>query len=206
MPPRPLDAVTYAPGVTDADLRLLGPVAGRRILVLGARDPGPAARFSAEGAHVLLVEPDPTRRRAAEAAIDGAAVEWHETDYAELAFVRADTVDLAFSTGALDEVADLPRVLRQVHRVLRPGATLLLAYDHPLAGYTTDRTLARPWGDETPTRVEREGAEVTVHLRGIGTVLVALVRAGFRVDALVEPRPEGLVPAAIVWRARKEGA
>jgi len=206
MPSRSLDPVPYAPGVTDADLHLLGPVDGRRVLVLGARDPEPAVRFSADGAHVVLIEPSLDRRRAAEIATDAAKVEWRDTDYAELAFIRADTIDLAFSVGVIDEVGDLPRLLRQIHRVLRPGGTFLLAYDHPLARAVSDSTLNRPWSNPNPVTLDRDGVPTTVYPRGAADVFTALVRAGFRVDALAEPVVDGLVPAAIVWRARKEGA
>lgn len=206
MPHRSLDPVPYAPGVTDADLHLLGPVDGRRVLVLGARDPQPALRFSGDGAHVVLIEPSLERRRAAEPATDAAKVEWRDTDYAELAFIRADTIDLAFSVGVLDEVDDLPRLLRQIHRVLRPGGTFLLAYDHPLARAVTDGTHNRPWSNPNPVTLEREGAPTQVFPRGISDVFTALIRAGFRVDAIAEPVVGQLVPAAIVWRARKEGA
>ena len=204
---RPLDAVPYAAGATDAQLRFLGPVDGKRVLVLGARDATAAAVFDREGAHVLVVEPDRTRIQRAQAATDGAGIEWHEVDHAELAFTRADTIDLAFTAGVLDEIEDFPRVLRQVHRVLRPHGTFLLAYEHPLARVLDGAQLARAWNDTKPVDADREGAAVTLFPRTPSDVFVALIRAGFRVDALGEPVRAGeQVPAAIVFRARKEGA
>jgi hypothetical protein len=50
---------------------------------------------------------------------------------------------------------------------------------------------------------------VLVHARGVGDVFTELGRAGFRVDTILEPRPDSpgaRVPSTIVWRARKEGA
>lgn len=205
MTARPLDAVPYAEGITDADLRLLGPVDGRRVLVLGARDVTAAERFSAEGAHVMLVEPDALRRSRAEAQASAAPIEWHDADFAELAFIRADTVDLAFSAGALDEVGDLPRVLRQVHRVLRAGGTLIMAFDHPATSTIVDGRVVRTWGDPSATKTSRDGAEVEIHPHSIASVFVHLVRSGFRVDALAEPCGPDVLPRAIVFRARKEG-
>ncbi len=57
--------------------------------------------------------------------------------------------------------------------------------------------------------MERDGESVQVHARTIGDVFTELGRAGFRVDTILEPRPESAgakVPETIVWRARKEGA
>ena len=60
-------------------------------------------------------------------------VEWHLGDAADLAFLRADSIDLAFATGLLGEVDDVDRLLRQVQRVLRPGAPFVFSFDHPVA-------------------------------------------------------------------------
>src|SRR5204862_283944 len=60
-------------------------------------------------------------------------VEWHEGDAADLAFLRADSIDLAFATGLLGEVDDVDRLLRQVQRVLRPGPPFVFSFDHPIA-------------------------------------------------------------------------
>ena len=60
-----------------------------------------------------------------------------------------------------------------------------------------------------PIDVERDGESVRVYTRGIGEVFTELGRAGFRVDTVLEPRPDtpgARVPQTIVWRARKEGA
>lgn len=204
---RPLDAVPYASRVTDERLRLLGPVNGKRVLVLGVRDQRAAVVFAQEGAHVLVIEPDDDRRRAAESGAAGAGIEWHAVDYAELAFIRADTIDLTFSAGVVDEIEDFARVLRQVHRVLRPHGTFLFAYQHPFALCVEGGAVVRGWGDTTPIERSREGRDVRLWPRPPSEVFVALARAGFRVDALGEPTGDGeRVPEVIVWRARKEGA
>ena len=51
-------------------------------------------------------------------------VELHDSDLADIAFVRADSIDLTFSSYAFDTVDDLNRVFRQVHRVLRQDCPL----------------------------------------------------------------------------------
>ena len=55
------------------------------------------------------------------------------SDAADLAFLRADSIDVALAAGLLGEVEDIDRLFRQVHRVLRPGAPFVFSYEHPIA-------------------------------------------------------------------------
>lgn len=210
-------AIRYGPGIPAEDqLRLCGTVDGRRVLQLGAGDGEAAAAFARQGAHVIVVEPtadaiDVARRRA---EADGVGVELRHGDPAELAFVRADSVDLVFSAGALGEVADLPRVFRQVHRVLRPDGPIVAGLPHPAWGLVADHddpapVVRRSWFD----RSGPEGSTVTHHT--VADVVTGLLRSGFRVDALLEPEPvagapmpaaAALLPATLVVRGRKVGS
>ena len=52
---------------------------------------------------------------------------------AYLAFLRADSMDLAFSAFAIAEVDDIARVFRQVQRVLKPNAPFVFSFEHPMA-------------------------------------------------------------------------
>jgi SAM-dependent methyltransferase len=150
-------------------------------------------------------------------------VEWHRCDAADLAFLRADSIDLALAAGVVGEVEDLDRLLRQVHRVLRPGAPFVFSYDHPMA-LAVGREGAAPgslplgslevrrsYFDPQPVETEYEGERIRVWPRPIGDVFSSLHRAGYRVEQLLEPEPLASsdpgpdVPRLIVWRARKEG-
>jgi SAM-dependent methyltransferase len=176
--------------VTDEELRLLGNVTGRRVLQLGCADPTAAIAVAAQGAHVIAVvdgldELDGARRAAERAEQH---VELHHGDLADLAFIRADTVDAAFSEGALRAVEDLDRVFRQVHRVLRTDAPLVLVLPHP-AGDLID---GRSYFDRAGNR------------RTIGDLFASLSRAHFAVDTLLEPDDSPL-PRTLVLRGRKLG-
>src|SRR6478735_2617833 len=104
----------------DAVVRLLGPVKGKRVLELGCGTGDTAVRFAREGATVIGVDSSADRIAAARAAAEVAEVrlELRAGDLADLAFLRADSIDMAYSQGALAPVADLDRLFRQVHRVL----------------------------------------------------------------------------------------
>jgi SAM-dependent methyltransferase len=228
--PADVDAVTnvvsYAPGgPTEADLRLLGDVDGKRVLDIGTGGGANAVALARQGAHVIAIDRSDAQLAAARklATATEVRVEWHECDAADLAFLRADSIDLALAAGVAGEVEDLDRLLRQVHRVLRPGAPFVFSYDHPMAlavGREGSAPGALPLGtlevrrsyfDPQPVETEYEGERIRVWPRTIADVFSSLHRAGYRVEQLLEPEPLASsdpgpdVPRLIVWRARKEG-
>lgn len=104
------------------------PLAGRDVLEVGCGRGGGAAYLAAAMRPRRYVGLDVN---AAEVAFDRA---YHRAE--NLAFVRGDAHALPFPDGSFDAVlnveschhyADLPRFFAEVHRVLRPGGTLLLA-------------------------------------------------------------------------------
>lgn len=202
---------------------LVGDLTGRRALVLGA-----AAEVvvwaAGAGASVIAVDPDPAHVDAARGALDHEEVraDVRVGDLADLAFLRADSVDVALSVRGLSGLGDLDRLFRQVQRVLRPGAPFAFALPHPASLVVVTEhepsgalplsapAIGRSYFDETPVGGANDAE--TVHPHTLGSVFVELIRAGWRVDALVEPEPprtargRPLVPELVVWRARKEGS
>src|SRR5204863_5852091 len=91
---------------------------------------------------VVAVDPDGGRLDAARAKADDGdvKVELHCVDFAELAFVRADTIDAAIAVQSLASVDDLDRIFRQVHRVLRSQGPLVLSLPPPAAGLAEGRS------------------------------------------------------------------
>jgi SAM-dependent methyltransferase len=217
----PTDVVWYGPdGPTDDDLRILGDAAGKRVLDLGCGAGQASIVLARKGATVIAVDSSDAMLEQARHLADRAKarVEWHHGDVAELAFLRAESIDLAVSVYALDEVDDLGRVLRQVHRVLKNRAPFVFSYEHPLAlcvgreppnsPSTPLHPVVRiPYFSEDPVRAERDGELIKLHVRTVSDVFQQVTRSGFRVEVLAEPRlgPDPLVPRTIIWRARKEG-
>src|SRR5205807_6455173 len=104
-----------------------------------------ASAFSKHGAHAIAVDRSAAQLSLARKLADSAEVrvEWHEGDAADLAFLRADSIDVAFAACVLGEVEDIDRLFRQVHRVLRPGAPFVFSIEHPMA-LTVGREGAAP--------------------------------------------------------------
>jgi SAM-dependent methyltransferase len=204
--------MTYsANGPSERELRLVGAVAGKRVLDLGCGTGLAAIAFAKQGAVVIAVDGSRDRlaQARARAEADEVKVEFREGDLADLAFLRADSIDVVFSADAVGEVDDVARVFRQVQRVLRPNAAFVFTYEHPTARCLgPDGAVARSYFDPGPVIEERGGATVELFTRPLGEVFTELGRAGLRADTLLEPRPEApgaRVPGTVVWRARKEG-
>jgi SAM-dependent methyltransferase len=210
----------------DAVSRLLGSVKGKRLLELGCGRGDAAIRFTQEGATVIGVDSSAEHIADARAAAETAEVrlELRAGDLADLAFLRADSIDLAFSDGALAEVAELGRLFRQVHRVLRHGAPFVFSLPHPVALGTEveappdgalplGRTyVSRSYFDTSPVEFGPDGESRLLTRHTLSDVFTGLTRTGFRVDQLLEPEPpraqggRALLPDTVVWRARKEGS
>jgi SAM-dependent methyltransferase len=201
------DTLAYGPGgPTERELRLLGDVKGKRVLELGCGTGAAAVTLAHQGAVVIGIDGSDerladARERAEEAEV---RVDWHRGDLADLAFLRADSVDVVVSIHALSEVDDAARLFRQVERVLRPNAPFVFSYEHPVSLCVgADGTVEHSPFDRGPIAVEGR----LLFVRSLSEVFADLHRAGLRADVLLEPRAaQAKVPTTVIWRARKEGA
>jgi SAM-dependent methyltransferase len=208
------DAVSYGPGIPDERaLRLLGPVSGKRVLLLGSRAPHPFVPLCEEGALVVVAEPVLEHVQAARVARDRADVriEMRQGDLADLAFLKADSIDVVLSVGALAEVDDLARVFRQVHRVMNAGAAFVIALPHPVQALVgaASGTIVRSAFDRTPIETMVDGVLSVNRNHTTSELFTTLSRSKLRVDTLLEPQPDdpqATLPPTLLLRARKEGS
>jgi ubiquinone/menaquinone biosynthesis C-methylase UbiE len=222
----PHDVVSYGPDIADErSFKLLGNVEGKRVLDLGCGGGQNAVALAKLGARVITVDPSPERLERVRIVCDReeVKVELHEGDLADLAFVRADTIDLVLSVYSMATVDELDRVFRQVHRVLRPECPLVFAVPHPAfcmldPAAPDPLKLTRTYWDATPRPWETGQTSGYDHPRTISDLFTSLARASFRIDTMIEPEPApdsvhspywsttmAWVPATLVVRARKEG-
>jgi SAM-dependent methyltransferase len=217
-------AHAYRPGTADeATLRLLGPVDGKRVLELGCGAGDAAIALARRGAKVIALDESAEQLAAARDAADreGVRLELHQAPLAELAFVTADSVDAVHSAYALGVVEDVARVFRQVHRVLRPERPLVISHPHPAFALVDpgadEPRIQRSWWDSSPVGWATAPDGSPGRARTITELFTALTRANFRVDQLLEPKPDRaasgeqwvdamtLLPPTLIIRARKEG-
>lgn len=222
----PHDVVSYGPDIpNERTYKLLGNLEGKRVLELGCGGGQAAIAMAKQGAKVITVDPSPERLDRVRMVADReeVKVESREGDLADLAFVRADTIDAVVSIYALATVDDPDRVFRQVHRVLRPEMPLVLSMPHPAFAMLDPAArdplrLARTYWDMAPRPWETDQTTGFDHPRTLSDIFTGLGRANFRVDTILEPEPSAdavhspywsttmaWVPATLIIRARKEG-
>jgi SAM-dependent methyltransferase len=182
----------------DSELRLCGDLTGKRAIELGVGPTSNAVAIAAAGARAIAVDPAAEAIARVRAAAETAevTVQCHHGELADLGFATSASIDLVVAAHTLDEVDDLPRLLRQVHRVLRPGAGFVIAVRHPVAQMfeANDPIPRRHYGAEGLTFAD---------------LYMSLERSDFHCDAIHELDDRRLrdpiSPAVLVLRARKLG-
>ena len=220
----PTDVVTYGFDIPREDsLKLLGHVEGKRILDLGCGAGTNAIALARAGAKVIAVDASADQIAEARAAAERAEikVEVHHAPLAELAFIRADTIDAVVSAYGLTTVADVDRVFRQVDRVLKPECHFVLSLPHPAFAVIDpadpERRVRRSYWDAAPIAGATIDQPADVP-RTISALFSGLGRANFRVDSVLEPEPTTsgprsagwsdamrYLPSTLIIRARKQG-
>lgn len=181
----------------ERDARLLGEVAGTRILEVGCGS-APCARWlTGRGATVIGLDLSTGMLRHARAMAERTGIEVPLIQAGAEALPFADeSFDLACSAfGAVPFVADSAAVMREVARVLRPGGRWVFATNHPMRWAFSDDagpgglTVQQSYFDRTPY-VEVDGtgrATYVEHHRTIGDRVREIVAAGLVLADLVEP-------------------
>ena len=214
------DRFVWGPeGLDEAEAGLLGPVDGLKgltVLEVGAGAAQCARWLAAQGARPVALDLSFEQLRharqvdakaVASAAAAGAPAAAAATSAAaeRITLVQADATALPFRDGSFDLacsaygaipfVADPVRVMREVHRVLRPGARWVFSVTHPVRWAFPDEpgpeglSVAASYFDRTPyVEQDESGRAVYVeHHRTLGDRVRDLVAGGFRLVDLVEP-------------------
>ena len=190
-------------GLHEGDVELLGEVAGRRILEIGCGS-APCARWLAgQGADVVGLDLSRAMLRRGAAAMDrgGPRVPLVQAGAESLPFADESFDKACSAFGAVPFVADSAKLMREVHRVLRPGGLWVFSVNHPMRWIFPDDpgqgglTATIPYFDRTPyVEVDGSGTPTYVeHHRTIGDRVREIVAAGLVLDDIVEPQwPEHL--------------
>jgi len=123
----------------------------------------------------------------------------------DLGWLRPESLDGAYAVLVLEHLANLPHMLAETHRVVRPGGALVVVANHPAFTATgagpvvdlNDGEVLWRWGpylDAAPTPTNVGGRTVIFYHRPIGRWLGAAAAAGWTLEAMEE---RGLSEAAI---------
>ncbi|MFI1150698.1 MULTISPECIES: class I SAM-dependent methyltransferase [Streptomyces] len=195
------DRFVWGPeGLDEADAALLGPadsLKDKDVLEIGAGAAQCSRWLAARGARPVAL--DLSHRQLQHALRIGGSdvpmVRLVEADAGRLPF-RDGSFDLACSAyGAVPFVADPVNVMREVHRVLRPGGRWVFSVTHPIRWAFPDEpgpeglSIAASYFDRTPyVEQDEQGRAVYVeHHRTLGDRVRDVVAGGFRLVDLVEP-------------------
>ncbi|MFE3261538.1 class I SAM-dependent methyltransferase [Nocardia sp. NPDC059091] len=184
-------------GLHEGDWHLLGDIAGKRILEIGCGS-APCSRWLAShGAHPVGLDISRAMldRGLAAMAAGGSRVPLIQAGAEELPFAD-ESFDLACSAfGAVPFVADSAQVMREVHRVLKPGGRWVFSVNHPMRWIFPDDPgpdglrATIPYFDRTPyVELDSDGEPTYVeHHRTIGDRVREIVAAGLILTDIIEP-------------------
>ena len=187
-------------GLDEAAAGLLGPVAGRSALELGAGAAQCSRWLLAQGASAFALDISYAQLRHSQRidsldALGGRGVPVVQADACALPFATG-SFDLACSAyGGVPFVADVTVLHREVARVLRPGGRWVFSVTHPFRWALPDvpgragLKVSHSYFDRRPYVETDEAGTVNYveHHRTIGDQVRALTAAGFRLLDVIEP-------------------
>ncbi|WP_100351144.1 class I SAM-dependent methyltransferase [Luteimicrobium subarcticum] len=191
------DFVWGPEGLREADAHLLGDVAGRRVLEVGAGAAQCSRWLRAQGVDAVATDVS-AGMLAAGRELDrttGMRVPLVQADARALPFA-ASTFDVVFTAfGAIPFVPDAGRVHTEAARVLRPGGRWVFSVTHPVRWAFPDDpsahglTANRSYFDRRPyVETDTDGAVTYAEYhRTLGDHVRDVVAAGFVVEDVVEP-------------------
>ncbi len=215
----------------EGDMRLLGDITGKRILEIGCGS-APCSRWLASNGATAIgldISTGMLARARDVMACGGPQVPLVQASAERLPFA-SETFDAACSAfGGVPFVADSARVMREVARVLRPGAPWVFSINHPMRWMFPDDpgprglTVVSSYFDRSPyVEVDSNGIPAYVeHHRTMGDRIREIVAAGLVLEDVVEPEwPEWLdrewgqwsplrgwhFPGTAIFRTRKPAA
>lgn len=171
-------------------ITLLGDVAGRSVLEVGC-GAGPLTEYLVEhGAVVTALDVSSEMVRLAKARVGNRAKFLVANIEEPLSFASGSSFELIVASLVLHYIKDWESVLREFHRLLRPGGAVVFSTHHPTVDweFSPDDYFATKLVTEVWTKGSRD-FEVTFWRRPLTAMTKAIASAGFVIEQLVEPQP-----------------
>ncbi len=178
-------------------LSLLPDVKGLRVLDAGC-GPGIYAEWLLDhGAEVVAVDVTPDFVEICRGRLGNRAMVLRADLTKPLGFAADASFDVVLAPLVFDYIEDWSVVFKEFRRILKPGGTFVFSHGHPFADYLlyTEKIAAdgnyfdtvlydftwKGFGEPHPI--------IRSYRRPLGEMLNPLIRAGFRIDQVLEPRP-----------------
>lgn len=173
-----------------AMLRMLGDVAGRRVLDLGCGAGQLSSALVDAGATVVGIDVSPAMIDIARSRLDGSAT-FSVGDISHPLPFDTNSFDLVVASLVMHYLKDWTPVLREVARVLKPDGVAAFSTHHPTMDWqlaSSDDYFAKKQFTETWTKGGKP-FEVTAWRRPLAEMSREIRDAGFVIEALHEPMP-----------------
>lgn len=169
---------------------LVGDPAGLQIIDLGCGAGSLIRSFREQGAsRVVGIDSDPDLVKIARERLGPSAEVVQHNICVPLPTSWSETFDLAVASLVLHYLDDWGKPLCNIRRLLRPRGRLVFSVSHPMY----DASLAKGSYFATESITEHWNAldiDVTTFRRPLQTIFDDLYTAGFRVDRILEPKPD----------------
>ncbi|MFP8835076.1 class I SAM-dependent methyltransferase [Hydrogenophaga sp. XSHU_21] len=110
--------------------------AGQHVLEIGIGQGTDMMQFAQAGAicHGVDITQNHLKLTALNATLRGIEVDLHETDATRLPFAD-NSLDCVYSFGVLHHIPEIDQVVREIHRVLKPGGKVMIALYHKWSAF-----------------------------------------------------------------------
>jgi SAM-dependent methyltransferase len=175
-----------------ATLSLLPDVKGKRVLDAGC-GPGAYAEWLVnKGAQVVAFDANEKMVKLARERLGDKAKIFHANLEHPLDFLKDDWFELVVSPLVMDYVKDWESVFAEFYRVLRAGGNLVFSMEHPYAKFFDHRESSSYFELDLVDYVWTGfgmPVQVPSYRRPLSEVINPLVRAGFTLEQILEPKP-----------------
>jgi ubiquinone/menaquinone biosynthesis C-methylase UbiE len=175
-----------------ATLSLLPDVQGLRVLDAGC-GPGAYSEWLVKhGAQVVAFDANPKMVRLAKERLGETVQVLQATLEQPLSFLADASFDIVLCPLAMDYVRDWEPTFSEFHRVLKAGGILVFSMEHPHPKFEIHRETSNYFEIELVVYTWRGfGTPVNVpsFRRSLGGVINPLLRSGFILEQILEPKP-----------------